>query len=53
MKNDKNYNYRRQNIEISRRNQRTSNFTSPKKNEVSKVNETPEKTENLTGNNLL
>ena len=53
MKNDKNYNYRRQNIEISRRNQRTSNFTSPKKNEVSKVNETSEKTENLTGNNLL
>ena len=53
MKNDKNYNYRRQNVEISRRNQRTSNFTSPKKNEVNKVNETSEKTENLTGNNLL
>ena len=53
MKNDKNYNYRRQNIEISRKNQRTSNFTSPKKNEVNKVNETSEKTENLTGNNLL
>ena len=43
MKNDKTYNNKRQNIEISKRNQRNSNFTSPKKENKIQINETPKK----------
>ena len=53
MKNDKTYNNKRQNIEISKRNQRTPNFTSPKKENKIQINETPKKLEDLSGNNFL
>ena len=53
MKNDKTYNNKRQNIEISKRNQRTPNFTSPKKESKIQINETPKKIEDLSGNNFL
>ena len=53
MKNDKTYNNKRQNIEISKRNQRSTNFTSPKKENRIQINETPKKMEDLTGNNFL
>ena len=53
MKNDKTYNNKRQNIEISKRNQRTPNFTSPKKESKIQINETPKKLEDLSGNNFL
>ena len=53
MKNDKTYNNKRQNIEISKRNQRSPNFTSPKKESKIQINETPKKLEDLSGNNFL
>ena len=53
MKTDKTYNNKRQNIEISKRNQRTPNFTSPKKESKIQINETPKKLEDLSGNNFL
>ena len=53
MKNDKTYNNKRQNIEISKRNQRSTNFTSPKKENKFQINETPKKKEDLSGNNFL
>ena len=53
MKNERTPNYRRQNIEISKRNQRTNDFTSPKKENNIQINETPKKSENLSGENML
>ena len=54
MKNDRTSNYRRQNIEISKRSQRQNNFTSPKKENNTQINETPKNNEeNLAGDNML
>ena len=53
MKNDKGSNYRRQNIDISKRNIRTNNFTSPKKEKITQKNETPKKNEDIPGNTML
>ena len=53
MKNDKSYNNRRQNIEITKRNQRTTNFTSPKKENKIQINETPKKIDDSSGNIML
>ena len=54
MKNDRTPNYRRQNIEISKRSQRQNNFTSPKKENNTQINETPKNNEeNLAGDNML
>ena len=53
MKNDQSYNNRRQNIEITKRNQRTSYMTSPKKENRIQINETPKKLEDLSGNIIL
>ena len=54
MKNDRTSNYRRQNIEISKRSQRQNNFTSPKKENNTQINETSKNNEeNLAGDNML
>ena len=54
MKNDRTPNYRRQNIEISKRSQRQNNFISPKKENNTQINETPKNNEeNLAGDNML
>ena len=54
MKNDRTPNYRRQNIEISKRSQRQNNFTSPKKENNTQIIETPKNNEeNLAGDNML
>ena len=53
MRNDKNYNTRRQNTETPKRNQRTTNIISQKKENVIQINETPKKPENLQDNSIL
>ena len=53
MKNEKSTNYRRQNIDLTKRNLRTNDFTSPKKEKRFQINETPKKTEENPGNIML
>ena len=53
MKNEKSTNYRRQNIDLTKRNIRTNVFTSPKKEKRFQINETPKKTEENPGNIML
>ena len=53
MKSDKNYNTRRQNIEIPKRNQRSINLTSPKKENIIQIKETSKKPEEIQRNAML
>ena len=53
MRNDKNYNTRRQITETPKRNKRTTNIISKKKENIIKKNETPKKPENLQDNSIL
>ena len=53
MRNDKNYNTRRQITETPKRNQRTTSIISQKKENIIQINETPKKPENLQDNSIL
>ena len=53
MRNDKNYNTRRQITETPKRNQRTTNIISQKKENIIQINETPKKPENIQDKSIL